>query len=95
MTISTEALKYSAAGSELHGHLAYDDAASGVRPGVLIIHEGGGVNNSGRPPPGKGGGGKKWGAPFSGKNFCEIKAEILFGKASKDIFYNFIPRPKL
>jgi hypothetical protein len=27
MTISTEALKYSAAGSELHGHLAYDDAA--------------------------------------------------------------------
>ena len=45
MAIVTEALNYSAAGTALHGHLAYDETGTGERPGVLLIHEWWGLND--------------------------------------------------
>lgn len=37
--IRTRTLEYRHGGAVLEGHLAYDDAARGKRPGVLVIHE--------------------------------------------------------
>jgi dienelactone hydrolase len=44
-TVSTEArivtatVEYKQGGTTLQGHLAYDDAISGKRPGVLVVHQ--------------------------------------------------------
>ncbi|HEU4384933.1 MAG TPA: dienelactone hydrolase family protein [Anaeromyxobacteraceae bacterium] len=38
-------VEYSAAGVTLKGYYAYDDAASGKRPGVLVVHEWWGLND--------------------------------------------------
>jgi len=46
--IKTEEIKYSAAGAELTGFLAYDDAVKGKRPGVLVVHEWWGHNTHAR-----------------------------------------------
>ncbi len=37
--IKTEEIKYKVGGEEFTGYLAYDDAISGKRPGVLVVHE--------------------------------------------------------
>lgn len=37
-------VKYSAAGGPLHGYLAFDDAVTGKRPGILVVHEWWGQN---------------------------------------------------
>src|SRR5437763_12402170 len=37
--VKTEAIEYQQGGANLEGYLAYDDAAQGKRPGVLIVHE--------------------------------------------------------
>ena len=37
--VKTETVTYEYGGTTLKGHLAYDDAAQGKRPGVLVLHE--------------------------------------------------------
>jgi len=43
--IVTRAVAYDHDGQKLQGYLAYDDAQSGPRPGVLVIHEWWGLND--------------------------------------------------
>jgi dienelactone hydrolase len=38
-TLKTRDLIYSDQGVSMNGHLAYDDASSAVRPGILVVHE--------------------------------------------------------
>ncbi|MGE5616305.1 MAG: dienelactone hydrolase family protein [Bacillota bacterium] len=42
--IVTQTVDYSQDGKTMKGYLAYDDARSGARPGVLVIHEWWGLN---------------------------------------------------
>jgi len=45
MSVTRKPLEYSDdAGKRFCGEIAYDDAARGPRPGVLVVHEGGGIN---------------------------------------------------
>ena len=37
--VKTELITYKDGGTELEGFLAYDDAAKGARPGVLVVHD--------------------------------------------------------
>ena len=37
--VKGKTITYNAGGVELTGYLAYDDAKSGKRPGVLVVHE--------------------------------------------------------
>jgi len=37
--IHTETVDYQQAGTTLEGYLAYDDALTGKRPGVLVVHQ--------------------------------------------------------
>src|SRR5216684_573377 len=37
--IVTQAVEYQQADTTLEGYLAYDDAVSGKRPGVLVVHQ--------------------------------------------------------
>ena len=43
--VVTRTIKYQHDGVPLEGYLAYDDARSGARPGVLVIHEWWGLND--------------------------------------------------
>jgi len=43
--IKTETLSYTVDGTTMTGYLAYDDALSGPRPGVLVVHEWWGQND--------------------------------------------------
>ncbi len=43
--VHKEAVRYQHGDVELQGYLAYDDAAAGKRPGVLVIHEWWGLND--------------------------------------------------
>jgi dienelactone hydrolase len=43
--VVTKAVTYEQGGQKLEGYLAYDDARSGPRPGVLVIHEWWGLND--------------------------------------------------
>jgi len=43
--VRTETVEYKQDGAVLEGYLAYDDAAKGTRPGVLVIHEWWGIND--------------------------------------------------
>lgn len=43
--VQTESVKYDHQGVALQGYFAYDDAISGPRPGVLIVHEWWGLND--------------------------------------------------
>ena len=43
--IVTQAVPYEQGGTKLEGFLAYDDAAEGPRPGVLVVHEWWGLND--------------------------------------------------
>ncbi len=46
--VRTKVIEYSQAGTPLKGFLAWDDAAKGKRPGVLVIHEWWGQNEHAR-----------------------------------------------
>ncbi|HUP30273.1 MAG TPA: dienelactone hydrolase family protein, partial [Usitatibacter sp.] len=37
--IVTQTVAYEHKGQKMQGYLAYDDARSGPRPGVLVVHE--------------------------------------------------------
>src|SRR6476659_8823615 len=43
--IVTKGIDYEQGGEKLRGYLAYDDAKSGARPGVLVVHEWWGLND--------------------------------------------------
>jgi len=43
--VVTKSIAYEQGGAKLEGYLAYDDAKSGPRPGVLVIHEWWGLND--------------------------------------------------
>jgi dienelactone hydrolase len=43
--IVTKSIDYEQGGEKLEGYLAYDDAKSGPRPGVLVVHEWWGLND--------------------------------------------------
>jgi len=43
--IVTRTIDYEQGGEKLQGYLAYDDAKSGPRPGVLVVHEWWGLND--------------------------------------------------
>src|SRR5689334_689853 len=43
--VVTKTVDYEYNGAKLKGFLAYDDATSGKRPGVLVIHEWWGLND--------------------------------------------------
>ena len=43
--VVTKMVAYEQGGTKLEGYLAYDDAKSGPRPGVLVIHEWWGLND--------------------------------------------------
>jgi dienelactone hydrolase len=42
--VKTETIEYEHDGTQLQGHLAYDDAVEGQRPGVVVVHEWWGLN---------------------------------------------------
>jgi dienelactone hydrolase len=46
--VKTKAIEYEANGTKLQGFLAWDDAAKGKRPGVLVVHEWWGHNEHAR-----------------------------------------------
>ena len=37
--IHTENVTYKDGNTELEGYLAYDDSITGVRPGIIVVHE--------------------------------------------------------
>src|SRR5258706_8708570 len=43
--VVTKAIAYEQGGQKLEGYLAYDDAKTSARPGVLVIHEWWGLND--------------------------------------------------
>ena len=43
--IKVESVEYTAGNITMKGHIAYDDAKQGKRPGVLVVHEWWGVND--------------------------------------------------
>ena len=43
--VKTKAIEYSDEGTKLVGHLYWDDAVKGPRPGVLVVHEWWGLND--------------------------------------------------
>src|SRR5262245_25584516 len=46
--VKTRTVNYEHNGTKLRGHLAWDDAASGKRPGVLVVHEWWGLDDYAR-----------------------------------------------
>ena len=46
--VRTRDIEYMQDGTKLHGHLAWDDAIKGKRPGVLVVHEWWGMNEHAR-----------------------------------------------
>ncbi len=46
--VQEQEVTYSADGTELRGHLAFDDSVEGKRPGILVVHEWWGLNDYAR-----------------------------------------------
>lgn len=43
--VKTEVIEYEFEGAKLKGYLAYDDAKTGKRPGIMVVHEWWGLND--------------------------------------------------
>jgi dienelactone hydrolase len=65
----TKTVDYQQDGTVMRGFLAYDDALTGLRPGVLVVHEWWGLNDFAR----------EWAEKLAGQGYVALAAD-MYGK---------------